>query len=162
MPNLQIFRRVTVVLLLVPFVLAGQAQAQESESAPLAAELAELLSAAGMGAIAARDTADEDRFVAALAFPGTLLVVSARLEVALYVEQKIAEGEYREAYIDLNAASIPETKVLITDTGADGLSGGDDSADMVDTGSGAARYDGDADADAQYSRMLRALIAEAR
>ena len=162
MPNLQIFRRVTIVLLLVPFVLAGQTQAQESESAPLAAELAELLSAAGMGAIAARDTADEDRFVAALAFPGTLLVVSARLEVALYVEQKIADGQYREAYIDLNAASIPETKVLITDTGADGLSGGDDSADMVDTGSGAARYDGDADADAQYSRMLRALIAEAR
>lgn len=162
MPNLQLFRRVTIVLLLVPFVLAGQAQAQESESAPLAAELAELLSAAGMGAIAARDTADEDRFVAALAFPGTLLVVSARLEVALYVEQKIADGQYREAYIDLNAASIPETKVLITDTGADGLSGGDDSADMVDTGSGAARYDGDADADAQYSRMLRALIAEAR
>lgn len=162
MPNLQIFRWVTIVLLLVPFVLAGQTQAQESESAPLAAELAELLSAAGMGAIAARDTADEDRFVAALAFPGTLLVVSARLEVALYVEQKIADGQYREAYIDLNAASIPETKVLITDTGADGLSGGDDSADMVDTGSGAARYDGDADADAQYSRMLRALIAEAR
>ncbi len=162
MRSLQIFRRVTVVLLLVAVALAGQAQAQESDSASLAAELAELLSASGMDAIAARDTADEDRFVAALAFPGTLLVVSARLEVALYVEQKIADGEYREVYIDLNAASIPETKVLVTDTGADGLSGGDDSADMVDTGSGAARYDGDADADAQYARMLRALIAEAR
>ena len=33
---------------------------------------------------------------------------------------------------------------------------------MVDTGAGPARYDGDADADAQYARMLRALIAEAR
>jgi hypothetical protein len=162
MSSLEIFRRVAVVVVLAAVALAGQAQAQESESAPLAAELAELLSASGMGAIAARDTADEDRFVAALAFPGTLLVVSAQLEVALYVEQKIADGQYREAYIDLNAASIPETKVLITDTGADGLSGGDDSADMVDTGSGAARYDGDADADAQYARMLRALLAEAR
>lgn len=162
MPNLQIFRRVAVVVALAAFAVTGQAQAQESESAPLAAELTELLGAAGLDAIAAPDTADEDRFVAALAFPGTLLVVSAQLEVALYVERKIADGQYREVYIDLNAASIPETKVLITDTGADGLSGGDDSADMVDTGAGAARYDGDAEADAQYARMLRALIAEAR
>ena len=162
MPSLEIFRKVAVVAALAALAMAGPAPAQESESAPLAAELAELLTAAELGAIAARDTADEDRFVAALAFPGTLLVVSAQLEVALYVEQKIANGQYREVYIDLNAASIPETKVLITDTGADGLSGEDDSADMVDTGSGAARYDGDADADAQYARMLRALIAEAR
>ena len=167
MPSLELFRRVTVVVALAAVALAAvalaaPAQAQESESAPLAAELSELLSAAGMGAIAAQDTVDEDRFVAALSFPGSLLVVSARYEVPLYVEQKIADGEYREVYIDLNAASIPQTKVLITDTGADGLSSGGDSADMVDTGSGPARYDGDADADAQYSRMLRALIAEAR
>jgi len=162
MPSSEIFKRVAVVVALAVFAVAGQARAQESESAPLAAELAELLSAAELGAIAARDTADEDRFVAALSFPGSLLVVSARYEVPLYVEQKIADGEYREVYIDLNAASIPQTKVLITDTGADGLSSGDDSADMVDTGSGPARYDGDADADAQYARMLRALIAEAR
>jgi hypothetical protein len=162
MPNLQIFRWVTVVLLLAVVTLAGQAQAQESESASLAAELAELLTAAEMGAIAAQDTEGEDRFVAALSFPGSLLVVSARYQVPLYVEQKIAAGQYREVYIDLNAASIPQTKVLITDTGADGLGGGGDSMDMVDTGSGPARYDGDADADAQYARMLRALIAEAR
>ena len=162
MRSLEIFRKVAVVVALAVVALAGQAQAQESESAPLAAELAELLNAAQLGAIAARDTADEDRFVAALSFPGSLLVVSARYEVPLYVEQKIADGEYREVYIDLNAASIPQTKVLITDTGADGLTSGDDSADMVDTGSGPARYDGDADADAQYARMLRALIAEAR
>lgn len=162
MSSLEIFRRVAVVVVLAAVALVGQAQAQESESAPLAAELAELLSASGMGAIAARDTADEDRFVAALSFPGSLLVVSARYEVPLYVEQKIDAEEYREVYIDLNAASIPQTKVLITDTGADGLSSGDDSADMVDIGSGPARYDGDADADAQYARMLRALIAEAR
>ncbi len=162
MPSLETFRRIAVVVVLAAVALAGQAQAQESASAPLAAELTELLGAAQLGAIAAKDTADDDRFVAALAFPGSLLVVSARYEVPLYVEQKIADGQYREVYIDLNAASIPQTKVLITDTGADGLGGGDDSNDMVDTGAGPARYDGDADADAQYARMLRALIAEAR
>ena len=162
MPSAEVFRRATGVIALVAVVAVGQTQAQESESAPLAIELAELLSAAQMGAIAAKDAADDDRFVAALAFPGSLLVVSARYEVPLYVERKIADGEYREVYIDLNAASIPQTKVLITDTGADGLSGGDDSTDMVDTGSGPARFDGDPDADALYARMLRALIAEAR
>lgn len=162
MPSLEIFRRVTAVLALAAVGIAGQAQAQESESAALAAELTELLGAAQLDAIAARDGEEEDRFVAALSFPGSLLVVSARYEVPLYVEQKIAAGEYREVYIDLNAASIPQTKVLITDTGADGLSGDDDATDMVDTGSGPARYDGDAEADARYARMLRALIAEAR
>lgn len=164
MPSLEIFSRVTVVLALAAGVLAlaGPAEAQESESAPLAAELAELLNAAGMDSIAARDTEGDDRFVAALTFPGSLLVVSARYEVPVYVEEKIAAGEHREVYIDLNAASIPQTKVLITDAGADGLSAEDDSADMVDTGSGPARFDGDADADAQYARMLRALIARAR
>jgi hypothetical protein len=162
MPSSEIFKRVAVVVVLAAVAVAGQARAQESESAPLATELVELLGSAQLDAIAARDSADDDRFVAALSFPGSLLVVSARYEVPLYVEQKIADGQYREVYIDLNSASIPETKVLITDTGADGLSGGDDSADMVDTGSGPARYEGDADADAQYARMLRALIAEAR
>ena len=147
-----------------PLVCGGAGRRPRNRSRrPLAAELGGVAYRRGVSsAIAARDTADEDRFVAALSFPGTLLIVSARYEVPLYVEQKIADGEYREVYIDLNAASIPQTKVLITDTGADGLSSGDDSADMVDTGSGPARYDGDADADAQYARMLRALIAEAR
>jgi hypothetical protein len=143
-------------------LVSAPAAAQAPASAPLAAQLAELMSGAQLDAVAGRSGEGEDHFVAALAFPGQLLVVSARYEVPLYVEQKIADGEYREVYIDLNAASIPQTKVLITDTGADGLSSGDDSADMVDTGSGPARYDGDADADAQYARMLRALIAEAR
>ena len=163
MPSLEIVRRVTAVLVLAAVVPAGRASAQESESAALAAELTGLLGAAQLDAIAARDTDGDDRFVAALSFPGSLLVVSARYEVPLYVEQKIAAGEYREVYIDLNAASIPQTKVLITDTGADGLASGRDSADMVDTGSGPARFvEGDADAEAQYARMLRALIAEAR
>ena len=140
-------------------IVAGGPVVQAQESGSLAAELAELLSSAGLDAIAAKDSEGEDRFVAALAFPGQLLVVSARYEVPMYVVAKIANADYREVYIDLNAASIPETKVLITDVGADGLS----EADMVDTGSGPAPYDGDdTSADAQYSRMLRVLIEQAR
>ena len=51
---------------------------------------------AELDALAGRDPTGEDRFVAALAFPGQLLVVSARYEVPIYVEDKIAKGEYRE------------------------------------------------------------------
>lgn len=155
------FRRLTAACVLAVVVGAG-APAPAQESAELATELAKLLEANGLDAIAAKDTEGTDRFVAALAPPGLLLVVSARYEVPMYVEEKIVNGQYREVYMDLNAASIAETKVLITDAGADGLSDADDAGDNVDTGSGPSRFDGDAAAEAQYSRMLRALIAQAR
>ena len=150
--------RGVALALVVAAVMAGGPVIQAQESGSLAVELAELLDGAGLDAIAAKDSEGEDRFVAALAFPGQLLVVSARYEVPMYVEEKIANADYREVYIDLNAASIAETKVLITDVGADGLN----EADMVDTGSGPAPYAGDTSADAQYVRMLRALIEQAR
>lgn len=155
------FRQLTAACALVVVVGAG-APALAQESAELATELAKLLEANGLDAIAARDTEGTDRFVAALAPPGLLLVVSARYEVPMYVEAKIESAQYREVYIDLNAASIPETKVLITDAGADGLSTADDAGDMLDTGSGPSKFDGEPAAEAQYSRMLRALIAQAR
>ena len=150
---------------------------QESASAPMAAQLAELMANAELDSVAGKDSIDEDRFVAALAFPGQLLVVSARYEVPIYVEEKIASGQFREVYIDLNAASIAGTKVLVTDAGANGLNADDDSVDMFDGISGLMRFDGDwgaqgiqeadymkafSEADQQYARMLRALIAQAR
>ena len=143
-------------------VLVSGADVYAQESAALAGELVELLNAAQLDAIAARDSEGVDRYVAALAFPGQLLVVSARYEVPMYVEEKISNGDYREVYLDLNGAAIPDTKVLITDVGADGLTVEDGGVDMVDTGSGPALFDGDAEADAQYARMLKALIAQAR
>lgn len=168
----------TATMLVAALVLtAGPAVAQDSASAPLAAQLAELMANADLDAVAGKDSTDEDRFVAALAFPGQLLVVSARYEVPIYVEEKIASRQFREVYIDLNAASIAGTKVLVTDAGANGLVADDDSVDMFDGGSGVMRFDGDwgaqgiqeadymkafSEADQQYERMLRALIAQAR
>lgn len=151
-----------VTLVGVLAVLLNSSNGYAQQSAALAEELAQLLNGAQLDAIAAKDSEGTDRYVAALAFPGQLIVVSARYEVPMYVEAKISNGEYREVYLDLNGASIPDTKVLITDVGADGLMSGDDTADMVDTGSGPALFDGDADAEMQYVRMLNALIAEAR
>ena len=138
-------------------ILGGTAAAQESASAPLARQLATALDGAQLDSIAAKDSDGDDRFVAALFFPGRLLVVSARYEAPVYVVEKIAAGSYRDVYIDLNTASIAASKVLITDGGADGLSDGDP-ADTVVTGGGPTMPFGEADAG--YARMLRALLAE--
>ena len=167
--------KVSVVGLVTSLVLSvGSATAQPPESAPLAAQLSELMTNGQLEAVAGKDTVDDDRYVAALAFPGQLLVVSARYEVPIYIEEKIANGQFREVYLDLNQASMAGTKVQITDVGANGLLADDAGVDMVDGGSGVLRLDGGgpqmsgdeyrsavADADQQYARMLSALIASA-
>ena len=120
---MQIRMRVQGIVMLVGVlaVLLNSSNGYAQQSAALAEELAQLLNGAQLDAIAAKDSEGTDRYVAALAFPGQLIVVSARYEGPMYVEAKISNGEYREVYLDLNGASIPDTKVLITDVGADGL-----------------------------------------
>ena len=150
------------------------AVASESASTPLAEQLAAALDGAQLDSVAAKDTEGDDRFVAALFFPGRLLVVSARMEVPLYIEEKLSTGNYREVYIDLNTRSIADSKVLITDGGANGLRA-NDPADSADTSGRLVRFSGDwigqqlsqadymallNEADAGYARMLRALLAE--
>ena len=162
-----------VVAVLMVLVVDGTAAAQGS-SGPLAEQLATALDGAQLDSIAAKDTEGDDRYVAALFFPGRLLVVSARYEVPLYADEKIATQKYRDLYIDLNTAFIAGTKILITDGGADGLRV-DDPADSADTGGQLVRFGGDwsgqqlsqaeyttlfSEADASYARMLRALLAE--
>ena len=97
------------------------AAAQDSRTAALAKELAALLEAKKLDAIAARTENGSDKYVAALYFPGQLLVVCARYAAPPVLNEKIARSEFKDVYIDLNAASIPESKILITDLGADGL-----------------------------------------
>jgi hypothetical protein len=108
-------------VLIVLSSLATPLYAQESRSAALAKELTSLLEAKKLDSIAARTASGSDKFVAALYFPGQLLVVSARYSVPPVLNEKILRSEFRDVYIDLNAASIPDSKVLITDLGADGL-----------------------------------------
>lgn len=163
MMNQMMYRGVVATLVLTG-ILVSDAHLRAQDTSQLVSELVQLLNASQLDAIAAKDPDSDDLFVAALSFPGQLLVVWSRYEVPLYVNEKIANQDYREVYLDLNGAAIPNTKVLITDLGADGLSGGGEDAapDMVDTGSGPAAYSGDTDIAAQYARMLEALIAEAR
>lgn len=96
-------------------------QAQDSKSAPLVKELADLLTQRKLDSVAARHPAADDQFVAALYFPGQLLVVTARSVAPSVVNEKLYNGEFRDVYIDLNSASIPESRVMMSDGGADGL-----------------------------------------
>ena len=163
-----------VIAAVTVLLAGGTAAAQESVSAPLAQQLSAALAGARLDSIAAKDTEGDDRFVAALFFPGRLLVVSARYGEPVFPLEKIASRNYRDVYIDLNTASIPETKILITDGGADGLHA-NDPADSADTSGRLVRFSGDwsgqqlsqteytrlfDEADAGYARMLRALLTE--
>ena len=164
----------TLGLLLAPFSIA----AQESTSATLAGELVKLLDARKLDSIAARAEA-ADQFVGALYFPGVqLLVVTARYAVPQRMEARLALQNYREIYLNLNSASIPESKIFVSDLGADGLRAGrqdERPADTADIGGRSYAFDGDWDraklseeeytkafrtTDQEYVRMLEALVAE--
>ena len=166
------------VLLSAP--LARGVSAQESGSAALAKELTTLLEGKKLDSIAARSPSAPDQFVAALFFPGQLLVVTARYPAPAVLNEKIAKNEYRDVYIDLNSASIPESKVLYTDLGADGLRPKREANQPFDTrdiGPKSIRFDGNwredkmseedymkafNEAEQNYEAALKVLIAAAK
>ncbi|RPJ69476.1 MAG: hypothetical protein EHM24_18455 [Acidobacteria bacterium] len=173
---------------LVPCLIAGcaviglsnAAFAQESKSAALVKELSQLMDQAKLDAIAARDPAANDGFVAALYFPGTqLLVVGARYQVPVLLNERIAKKEFREIYTDLNSACVAGSKYLIMDIGADGLKAKrDDKGFDTFDGPKSLVLDGDwkkqkmaseeeytkafNEADERYSKLLAALIAQVK
>jgi hypothetical protein len=168
--------RFPFVALLLTSVLTHVGIAQEARSATLAKELASLMQERQLDSIAARSPTVEDQFVAALYFPGQLLVVSARYSAPAVLNEKIARREYREVYIDLNSASIAESKILITDAGVDGLRPrreANQPFDGQDIGGEGIRFDGNwrdqkmteqeymkvfSQADENYSAALQVLL----
>ena len=170
-----VLRRAAFALVFCSLV-AGSAQAQKSATA--ARQLAEVMDRLKMDSIAAPDPAAPDRFVAALYFPDAqLLVVSAQYSVPSLLNEKLAKKDYRDVYIDLNAASVQGSKVFVMDHGADGLSPRPENsaaADSWEQGNKTVSFDGDwrsaklseqeynstfSAADEQYARML-AVLAE--
>jgi hypothetical protein len=159
---------------------ASQVAAQESPTRGLAQELTKLLDQQKLDSVAARDPKSNDNFVAALYFPGAqLLVVGAKYTAPSLLNEKITQRNYRDVYIDLNAATDPATKILVEDLQADGLRprrDDDQPFDSYTKGVGARfAFDGDwrrrkvsedeyfrtfTDAETQYTRMLEVLIAE--
>lgn len=168
---------VVVVAFLIASTLPRHTSAQQSRSASLAKELAALMQEKKLDCIAARSPSGTDQFVAALYFPGQLLVVLARYSAPAVLDEKIARKEYREVYIDLNAASIPESRILIADAGADGLRprrAPNQPFDSQDIGTKGIHFDGNwreqklseqeymeifAQADENYSAALQVLVA---
>ena len=113
---------------------ATTAIAQESKSAPLAKQLAEALDAAKLDSIAAADPTQPGTFVAALYFANTqFLVVSAKYAVPQLLTERLTKKEFRDVYIDLNSASIPDSKIFIEDLAADGLKARRDENQPYDT-----------------------------
>jgi len=161
--------------------IAGSAAAQESKSAVLAKELIALLDQGKLDAIAAKDPSAPDAYVAALYFPGTqLLVVAARYAVPVLLNEQLAKKNYRDVYLDLNSASITDTKTFIVDLMTDGLKAKREEGEAYDTFESPKRriaFDADwkaqklteeeyaaafTEADEAYARMLTALIAQAK
>jgi hypothetical protein len=169
---------VLLALLLLLFSVATVGAQEQSLSAPLAKQLTTLLESAKLDSVAAREASSADTYVAALYFPGQLMVVSAKYSVPVLMNQKLEKKDYKDVYIDLNSACIANTKILVMDLGADGLKATRDEGKPFDTYETSAKplaFDGDwkaqrlteaeymkafAAADAQYARMLQALIAQ--
>jgi hypothetical protein len=171
-------RSCTLVLLVATLVPAAPLD-RAADSATSASELAKALSEQRLDAIAAQDPDEPDRFIAALFFPGSqLLVVSARHASPSLLKARLAQKQYRDVYLDLSSAAIADTSILFQDMNADGLwARRDQAADIVyDRSHTATVFDGNRDknrsattyeqqfvvADQQYTRLLKLLLAQLR
>ena len=178
----QTFRLRSAVFCCVCALLsAAPATAQESKSSAAAKALVAALDSAKLDSIAAVDPTDPGMFAAALYIPGAqLLVVAAKYSAPQLLVEKLGRKDYRDIYIDLNSASIPETKLFVMDQGVDGLVAkpdGDQPADTWEAGKAQLAFDGKwrnakmsedeymkafADADERYTRILTLLAAQAK
>jgi hypothetical protein len=160
-------------------LVAGPALAQESKSAPLAKQLASALDAAKLDSIAARDPSNPDVYIGALYIPGfQLLTISGKYSAPVLLDTRLAKKEYRDVYIDLNSASVVESRVFVEDLGVDGLQfkrEENHAFDSVETAGKRTLFDSDwkkqklseeaymkafTTCDQRYAEMLMVLIAQ--
>ncbi len=151
----------------------------EPRSEALAKELSGLLQQHQLDAISAVDPADPSRFVAALYFPGQLLVISARYAAPAVLVDQMQRKAYRDVYTTLQGASEPSQRLFIQDIGADGIHAGPgETVDvMYEGGVTQTIFDGRPEqhklsktdysqrfgkADQRYSRLLTLLITQTR
>ena len=170
-------RPILVFVLVVSASIAMQAGSPpEPRSTSLAKQLGQLLSERHLDAIAAPAEDGHGRFVAAMFVPGVqLLVVAAQYPSPDYLHWLIGQKQYREAYVGLQQAAVPDGQVFFQDLGCDGLLVGEqDSVDvMYEHGTTQTLFDGQwkkkkmseeaylakvRDADATYSALLTTLI----
>ena len=158
---------------------AAWAIAQESKSAPLAKQLVSALEAAKIDSVAAKDPSGAEVYIGALYIKGfQLLIISAAYSVPPLLDARISKKEYRDVYIDLNAAGTAGSKVFVEDLGADGLKAKreeNQGFDSIEMGGKRTMFDSEwrrqqlseqdymktfAAGDERYTQMLTALLAE--
>ena len=175
------FTRVVSASLVAAFALGSLARpaiAQDSKSGALAKQLAAALEAGKLDCIAAQDPMSPDVFMAALYFPGSLLVVSGKYSAPQLLTDRLTKKEYRDVYMDLNGAASATTKMFIQDPGADGLKAKRDenqAFDIVDIGGKQTMFNSDwkaqklseqdymkafGEADERYAKILSALLGQ--
>jgi hypothetical protein len=159
--------------------LAAPVSAQESASMPLAKELGALLDQKKLDSVAARMPGDDNRFVAALYYPNSqLLVVSATYSVPVLLQEHIWGHRYRDVYTALHSGGSTEGKVFIYDMAANGIppasaepgqdvvyengvqtvmANGDWRAQKLSKDEYKKRIDA---ADSRYAKMLEALVTQ--
>lgn len=171
--------RPLAVLFALVLSVPSAARAQDSKSADLARQLAQLLDEKKLDSIAAADPQAPGTFAAALYYPGTeFLVVSAKYSAPALMNDALAKKDYHEVYADLSAASVAGSKVFVMDINADGLVAkpkGDSPPDSVERGTASVTFDGDAkkakmsdadyakafqEADDAYAKILQLLISK--
>jgi hypothetical protein len=156
---------------------------QGSKSAAAAKELSQQLDQAKLQHIATRDPEDPTRFIAAMYFPGMQIVtVSGKYSVPVLINEKLMAKKYQDVYIDLSSASERDSRITIEDLRADGLpvmkvKGASGPTDVWEQGTTRVVFDFDwkkqkltekdfydklTAADAQYTRILGLLLAEAK
>ncbi len=164
-------------LLLAVSVVSAMGGGQDSKSEAAAKALARALDAAKLDAIAAPDPDSPNGFVAAMYIPGAqLLVVSANYSAPTLITEKLAKKDYRDVYMDLQAASVAGTRIFIQDMLADGLVAKPDGpGDVFEDGVKSITFDGEwkkaklseeeyrrlfTEADEKYAKMLTLLTAQ--
>jgi len=155
---------------------APPASAQERQSPALVKNLASLMTARQLDAVAAQDPEAPGRFVAALLMPDVqLLIVSAQYPVPAELQAQLSQRNYRDVYTALHQPSAQQTRFFLMDVGCDGLRGDGDSVDVLyEKGTTQTLFDGRwkaqglseaayakraQDAEAQYARLLTILTS---
>jgi len=149
----------------------------ESRSAVLAGELAKLLTSMHLDSIASPDA---DAYVGALynREGSQLLVIRAKYPEKNRMLYLLDNKMYKDVYLDLNSASEPASRLLVSDLGADGLqfkNAKDQPFDMVSLAGKQMSFDGKwggkenpskdeyaksyETSDEQYAQMLQVLIS---
>ena len=169
-------RRLSSIALAAILLLATAASAQDSKSATSVTELVKMLDSMKLDSFAVKG-ASPNEYVGALYFPGSqLLVVSAKFDTPWRADSLLEMKNYRDLYIELNSASVPQSKVFVSDLRANGLHSKKDGTvyDTADIGGKTFNFDGDwkkakitaddytktySTTDEQYTQMIQVLLA---